>query len=238
MSSLTAFNLDASPRPTRTQADKLPPYKELIIPNIKRLSTAKDIYLWGNCIEISLCARHLNCLISDTLPRPTTDHPGYQNWLNWSRLISKWLVRNVDPKFTPHFQNIQAQLQYADTTYKEILGLKIPKTDQEDRMTKALIQLWNTRRHKYPGIDEYVDAWRNQVVVCQGLTVGFDYLSATKIMLHEMEGDSPVLAKFIRFQLENPSQPSDARLPMTYEEFDRLVRGIIGAVKKDNLRPS
>lgn len=232
MSSLTVFNLGNLPKPTRTQADKLPDFKEVVIPNIKKLSTAKDIYLWGNCIQISLGARHLASLTSDTLPRPDVNNPRYNNWVKWSRLVSKWLVRNVDVKFTPHFQQIQAHLEFADTTYKEILALNIPKSPSEDRMTKELIRLWNMRRHQFSGVDGYVSAWRDQVLVCRDLTVGFDYLSATKTMLHEMEADMPVLAKFISLQLEEQEYTSNPT-SMSSEQFNSIVRGIIGAVQKE-----
>lgn len=233
MSAQVLSNMDP-PEPIRTQADRLPEFTSLTIPCIKKLSDAGDLYFWGNCIHISLGCRQLTDLISTTIPRPKRLHPRYRNWALWSRLVSKWLVRNVDEKFTPHFKNVQSKLEFADTTYKEIRELNIPKTAKEDRMHKALIDLWNTRRHHYLGIDQYVDAWRDQVLATYHHTRGFSYLSATLIMLHEIEAEMPVLVKFIMDQVEGRDHTAPDQ--MTYNEFNEIVRGIIGAVQKENRR--
>lgn len=222
-------------RPTQTQADRLPEFKQIVIPGIKKLSAANDIYFWGSCIHVSLGGRRLTDLISRTIPRPDPDHPRYKTWTKWSRLVSKWLVQNVDEKFTTHFKNIQPELEFADSTFRAIEGLNIPKTAKEHYMSKALVRLWNTRRHNFTGVDDYVDAWRDQVLACQGLTVGFNYLSATLIMLHEIEAELPVLVKFIHVQVESKDHTSPGQL--TYNQFNDIVHGIIRAVQKESWKP-
>ena len=236
MGSTMPSSMGPPPTPSiPTQADRLPGFKHIIIPKIKKLSKAHDIYYWGNCIQISLCARNLNDLTSSTFLRPAADHPTYNNWAKWSRFVSEWLVQNVDENFTTYFRDNQSRLEFADTTYKEIQSLEMGKSPELSHMTTELLKLWNMHRPQFQGIDQYVDAWRDQVLVCQGLTIGFNYFSATKIMLHEVEGDMPVLATFINLQLEDYEYESADN--MSYNQFNSIVRGIIGAVQKENWRP-
>jgi hypothetical protein len=228
--------MDPPPVPSGpTQADRLPEFRHIIIPPIKRLSNANDIYHWGSCIQISLCARNLSDLTSSTVPRPDENHPMYNNWAKWSRFVCKWLVQNVDENFTSYYKKDQTRLEFADTTYQVIQSLDMnqKKSSEVSSITTELLKLWNMRRCQFRGVDQYVDAWRDQVIICQRLTVGFSYLSATKIMLHEVEWDLPVLATFIDLQL----QEYDNVDQMIYNQFNSIVRGIIGAVQKDNWRP-
>jgi hypothetical protein len=228
-------------RPVGTQAARLPQFKKISIPHIKKLSVPYDLYSWGNCIQIALLARSLGDLTSNALQRPALNDPNYDNWAKWSRFVSVWLVQNVDTDFTTYFRDNQASLEFADTTYKAIQTLDMGeerspevKRPEVKRMTKALLKLWNTRRSNFWSVDKYVDSWRDEVLACQGLTTPFDYLSATKIMLHEVEEEMPVLAMFINLQLQDQY---DNEEKMSYEQFNSIVRGIIGAVQKENWRP-
>jgi hypothetical protein len=225
-----------------TQADRLPKFKQIVIPLIKKLRTPRDLYFWGNCIHVALIARNLLGLTSDTLPRPPPYDPNYENWAKWSRLVSVWLVKNVDPDFTTYFKDHQVELEFADTTYKAIQTLDIGeeeegsrvKTPEVDRMTKALVKLWNTRRSGFQSIDRYVDAWRDEVIACQSLATPFDYHTATKIMLHEIQDELPILAAYIDLQVQ--AQHDDQK-ELSYNQFNGIVRGIIGAVQKEHWKP-
>lgn len=234
MSSLPSFGMGHPPAMSQTQADKLPEFDKAAIPNIKKLSTAGDLYVWGTCILLSLGKRRLTDLIS-TMIRPDVDHPEYDNWAKWSRSVSNWLIENVEDRFTAQLKAIQPALEFADTTWQEIQLLQIARTIEEARMAGQLFRLWNMRTHQFRGIDYYVEALHEQVIRCETLIFGFNYVSTAKIMLYEMEADMPVLAKFIRVQVDNDNTGPNQ---MTYIEFKGIVRGVIGAVQKGDARVS
>lgn len=234
MSTLCASTMGPPPGLYLTQADNLPEFDESVIPNIKKLSNVHDLYLWGTCIQLSLGKRRLADLTS-TILRPDEDHPKYNNWVKWSRVVSKWLIENVEESHAISLKAIQPALEFADTTYIAIQELDISKTYNEDMKAVHLFHLWSLRRHQFRGIDDFVDAWSEQVIRCHTLNITFNFLSATAMMLHEMEADMPILVKFIREQVENEFA---GQKHMSYWEFKSIVCGIIRTVQKMNSRVS
>ncbi|KAJ5801505.1 uncharacterized protein N7518_003573 [Penicillium psychrosexuale] len=65
----------------RAQADDLPPFEEITITNVKKLSERSDLKSWKtNPNLLDIISKHQH------IPRPILDHIKYENWLKWSQL--------------------------------------------------------------------------------------------------------------------------------------------------------
>ncbi|KAJ5153945.1 Amino acid/polyamine transporter I [Penicillium coprophilum] len=215
--------------PVPTQADDLPPFREITIANVNRLSENSDLQPWTAQIQLTLANLDLLAVISHSLPKPTPTHLNYERWLKWSQLVSKWLILNVEAEFADFLRSIRPRLELADKTYLMIVELLRP--DEREIKTEELIKLWSMRRHHFDSIATYVGAWRAQVIICQELELGISWYAAIELMLHELEEEMPNLCDLIDYQIGNRGPASGN---ITYEEFDHIVDDILVAFYEGN----
>ncbi|KAJ5780801.1 Amino acid/polyamine transporter I [Penicillium paradoxum] len=216
---------------TRTQADSLPGFKNITIPNVKKLQQISHLRYWQNVIMVALDCRGLGPLISKALARPTPDHSRYEDWNKWSILVGKWLVKNLDDQFAVPLKAIHPDLAFADETYTAITTMDF--SNGEDQMSKELMKLWTMRRSQYSTIGSYVDAWREQVVTCFKLNLGLSWYAATKLMLMELKDEIPVLCNFINYQIRDHSESPGV---MDINQFNAITNGILESVYRGSWR--
>lgn len=222
MSSTQAISPMERSTPTRTQADDLPPFEEITIPNIKKLSKIWDFKYWQTDVQLALGSLNLLAVVSQYLPKPTVGHIYYANWLKWSRLVTKWLVLNVEEEYAAIIQSIRPRLELADETYLAIT--KSQSTDENNMWSKEFTKLWSLRRHQFHSIGTYVTAWHAQVLICDQLNPGVSWYAATKLMLDDLKEEMPDLYHYINRQIDSAS--------MAYKEFHIIVDGILDAFNK------
>lgn len=218
---------EASP-PTLTQADYLPGFKNITIPNIKKLGKIEHLRYWQNVIRVALDCRGLGSLISKTIPRPTATHLRYNDWFQWSILVGKWLVKSLEQQFAEPIKALRPEVLLADEIWLRITTMDL--YNGEDRRSKELLKLWAMRRDQYDTIGNYIVAWREQVVTCFHLNLGLGWYAATKLMLEEIKHEFPVICNSINHQIRHKGP--DAEL-MDIDRFNEIVNGILESAHKD-----
>ncbi|OQE36740.1 hypothetical protein PENCOP_c011G05804 [Penicillium coprophilum] len=215
--------------PASTQTDDLPPFQEITITNVNRLSEISDLQSWTAQIQLLLANVNLLALISPHFPYPIPAHPNYDSWLKWSQLVSKWLTHNVKEEFSTFLRSIRPHLKLADETYQMIIDLLSP--DEENIETNEFIKLWSMRRRQFESIGTYVNTWRAQVNICEQLELGISGYAATKLMLHELREEMPDVCRFINNQIGRYDSTSGS---MGYEEFNNIVNDILDILYQGN----
>lgn len=223
--SLNEKDEKGSPPSTLSQADNLPEFKQITITNVKKLGQISHIRYWQNVVGVALNCRGLGSLISTTLPRPTTSHSRYENWYKWSILVSKWLIKNVEEHFATPLQAVRPELVFADKTYITITTMNF--AHEENYISHELTKLWNMRREQYHAIGAYVEAWRDQVILCNELNLGLSWYAGTKLMLGELKDEVPVICNFINHQIQDCE--GNASL-MDQDQFNAIANGILEMV--------
>ncbi|KAJ5371973.1 Amino acid/polyamine transporter I [Penicillium concentricum] len=140
--------------PPRTQADNLPSFREIAIPNVDGLSELSDLQSWITHIQLILGNLNLLAIISHHLPRPTPDHINYESWLKWSQLVRNWLMLNVEEGFSTFLRSIRPHLELADETYLMITDLLLH--EEEDIESMEFIKLWSMRRDQFDDIVDHI----------------------------------------------------------------------------------
>ncbi|KAJ5306720.1 hypothetical protein PENANT_c003G02646 [Penicillium antarcticum] len=205
-----------------TQADRLPSYYKVTIPNMRKLSKKWDQEYWL-CRVIGILDKiGIKDVIDQRLDRPEQSHPLYQDWVRWSQKVERWLYGTVGPKILHNLQKISHSLVFADETMYHILRLE---PNEDDRMTVEVLDLWDIHRGNYDTASEYIEVWGAQVQHCRRLGIGMANYMAVKIMIRELEDEFPVITAFvkdkIRLEDENAHQMSD-------ENFGVIVEGLLG----------
>ena len=218
----SALSINTMFTPTPTQADDLPPFQPIEIATRNEPSSVWGFKHWLIEVQLALANINLLAVICHGIQRPTSEHPNYENWLQWSRFIGDWLLCNVAERHATILQSFQPQLQLADEFYYHIGSMQFTEEDTIRRAEHD--RLWSMTRDKFDTLHGYLSAWGAQAMFYAQFDPGFNWFAATKMILGHVKEEMPDLHSFIDHQIRTGDT--------SCQQFHGHLTGILDALKK------